>query len=66
MMLGLGISSPRQDEDAHAVGAAGAIAGSAVVKRIAQHRDSWPMLERELSDFLLSMKEATKGRLIRT
>ncbi|QUJ66378.1 tryptophan synthase subunit alpha [Photobacterium sp. GJ3] len=59
-LLGFGISEPAQVSAAIAAGAAGAISGSAVVKIIEQHQDNPTQMLHTLSQFIQSMKLATK------
>jgi tryptophan synthase alpha chain len=57
-LLGFGISTPAHVRDAVAAGAAGAISGSAVVQRIADHlHDSSLMLE-SVTAFVQAMRDA--------
>ena len=60
-LLGFGISSPEQVRAALAAGAAGAISGSAVVKRIEQHLDDPLARSESLTAFVATMKAATTG-----
>jgi tryptophan synthase alpha chain len=59
-VLGFGIGTPAQARNGLAAGAAGVIAGSAVVRRIEQHRADPPTLFTELRAYLESMKDATR------
>ncbi|WP_440875430.1 tryptophan synthase subunit alpha [Thalassotalea sp. PLHSN55] len=59
-VLGFGISAPAQVKDALAAGAAGAISGSAVVKIIENNLDDNSAMLNQLSEFVESMKAATK------
>lgn len=59
-VLGFGISEPAQVANAIAVGAKGAISGSAVVKIIEKNLDNKPALLTELSQFIRAMKQATQ------
>lgn len=58
-VIGFGISSPEQVRAAMAMGAAGAISGSAIVRRIAEAQGDLPRLLTELTDFVRSMRAAT-------
>ncbi|MBT1446462.1 tryptophan synthase subunit alpha [Shewanella sp. JM162201] len=58
-LLGFGIAEPSQVREAIAAGAAGAISGSAVVKRIEAMKDDIPALCAELKAFAAAMKAAT-------
>ncbi|QYK03810.1 tryptophan synthase subunit alpha [Shewanella zhangzhouensis] len=58
-LLGFGIAEPSQVKEAIAAGAAGAISGSAVVKRIDALKDDMPKLLAELKSFASAMKAAT-------
>ncbi|AZQ10969.1 tryptophan synthase subunit alpha [Shewanella khirikhana] len=58
-LLGFGIAEPAQVREAIAAGAAGAISGSAVVKRIEAMKDDIPALCAELKAFAEAMKAAT-------
>lgn len=60
-LLGFGISTPAQVHDAMAAGVAGVIAGSAVVKLIAEIATPERLLA-ELGEFVHTMKAATVGR----
>lgn len=62
-VLGFGIATPEQVRAALAMGAAGVISGSAVVRRVAAHADDPAALERELATFVRAMKDATRGGL---
>lgn len=57
-VIGFGISSPEQVRAAMAMGAAGAISGSAIVRRIAERHTDLPRLCEELTDFVQSMRAA--------
>ncbi|MFT6899544.1 MAG: tryptophan synthase alpha chain [Paraglaciecola sp.] len=59
-LLGFGISTPQQVEDAIAGGAAGAISGSATVNIIAQNLHQPAKMLSALTDFVRDMKQATK------
>jgi tryptophan synthase alpha chain len=59
-VLGFGITTPAHARDGLAAGAAGVIAGSAVVRRIADHRADPARLFAELREYLASMKSATR------
>ncbi|MBY5922197.1 tryptophan synthase subunit alpha [Ferrimonas balearica] len=59
-VLGFGIAEPEQVKTAIVAGAAGAISGSAVVKRIAEHHHHLPTLVAELTEFVQKMKAATR------
>lgn len=56
---GFGISEPAQVKEAITAGAAGAIAGSATVKIIAQHLDDPKAMLAALADFVHQMRAAT-------
>lgn len=58
-VLGFGISKPDQVKEAIAVGAAGAISGSAVVKIIEHNVANKQQMLVELTDFVKQMKAAT-------
>lgn len=58
-VLGFGIAKPDHVKAALAMGAAGAISGSAVVRRIADHLDDQPAIEKSVAAFAREMKEAT-------
>ena len=58
-LLGFGISRPEQVKEAIEAGAAGAIAGSAVVKIIEQHASNADDLLKEMALYIASMKAAT-------
>jgi len=60
-VLGFGISGPDQVRAALQAGAAGAISGSGVVRRIAERRDDLAGLAREVTSFVREMKDATRG-----
>lgn len=59
-VLGFGISSPEHVEAALAAGARGAISGSAVVRRIADHLDDATARRVALRTFVAEMKAATR------
>ncbi|MGL1958438.1 MAG: tryptophan synthase subunit alpha [Colwellia sp.] len=59
-VLGFGISTPQQVKEALSVGAAGAISGSAVVKIIENNLNNHANMLTALSDFVITMKAATK------
>jgi tryptophan synthase alpha chain len=59
-LLGFGISAPPHVRDALRLGAAGAIAGSALASRIAAHRDRPDRLIASLDEFARRMKAATR------
>ena len=59
-MLGFGIGTPAQVREAIALGAAGAIAGSAVVRHVEQHPPG-PALVAAVERFVADMKAATRG-----
>ncbi len=59
-VLGFGISSPQQVKEALLAGASGAISGSAVVKIIENNLDNNAKMLTELTDFVSTMKAATK------
>ncbi|MBT0588055.1 tryptophan synthase subunit alpha [Alteromonas oceanisediminis] len=58
-LLGFGISTPQQVNDAINAGAAGAISGSATVNIIAEHVDDEPKMLAALDKFVRDMKAAT-------
>ena len=58
-VLGFGISTPAHVRAAIQSGAAGAISGSAVVSRIARHREDPERMHRELAAFTRTMSDAT-------
>lgn len=65
VLLGFGISTPEHVADAIAAGAAGAITGSAITKIIEKHvsRETnidVDALKQDITDFVASMKAATK------
>ncbi|HAT1170647.1 TPA: tryptophan synthase subunit alpha [Corynebacterium striatum] len=67
ILLGFGISTPQHAADAIAAGASGAITGSAITKIIEKHvsRETGTdinveALKKEITDFVASMKAATK------
>ncbi len=59
-VLGFGISTPTQIEEALAAGASGAISGSAVVKIIEDNLVNNEKMLTELTNFIVEMKAATK------
>jgi tryptophan synthase alpha chain len=59
-VLGFGISNPSQVRAALAMGARGAISGSAVVQRIADHLDDEAATTKALTTFVRDMKAATR------
>lgn len=59
-LLGFGIGTPGQVAAALALGASGAIAGSAVVRHIEQHPPG-PALVAAIEAFVVTMKAATRG-----
>lgn len=59
-VLGFGISAPQQVKDALAAGASGAISGSAVVKIIEDNLSDNDKMLKELTEFVTTMKGATK------
>jgi tryptophan synthase alpha chain len=59
-LLGFGISTPQQVEDAIASGAAGAISGSATVNIIAENLHQPAKMLSALTDFVRNMKQATR------
>ncbi len=59
-LLGFGISRPEHVTTALAAGAAGVICGSAVIDRISRNLDSPGQMHAELSEFVSSMKSATR------
>jgi tryptophan synthase alpha chain len=60
-LYGFGISTPAHVKEACAVGAAGAISGSAVVGLIERHKEKPEQLLKELSILVRAMKESSKG-----
>lgn len=67
ILLGFGISTPQHVADAIAAGASGAITGSAITKIIEKHVSretstdiNVEALKKEITDFVASMKAATK------
>ncbi|MBX4132504.1 tryptophan synthase subunit alpha [Frischella sp. Ac48] len=56
---GFGISTPQQVSQAIQTGAAGAIAGSATVKIIAENQTNPTVMLKKLADFVIAMKAAT-------
>jgi len=61
-VLGFGISTPDHVRAALAAGASGAISGSAVVRRIADHLDDEVARRDALTSFVSAMKRATSDR----
>lgn len=61
ILQGFGIAQPQQVRDALAMGADGAISGSAIVKIIERNLDNQANLLKELGYFVKEMKLATKG-----
>ena len=61
ILQGFGIAQPAQVKEALALGAAGAISGSATVKIIERNLDNQLKLLEELGLFVREMKQATKG-----
>ncbi len=61
ILQGFGIAQPAQVKEALALGATGAISGSATVKIIERNLDNQAKLLEELSLFVREMKQATKG-----
>lgn len=59
ILQGFGIAQPQQVKDALALGADGAISGSAIVKIIERNLADQPTLLRELGEFVRAMKDAT-------
>lgn len=59
-LQGFGISEPAQVRAALAAGAAGAISGSAVVKRVERHLEQPQQMLTELTQFVQRMKAATR------
>ena len=57
---GFGISTPQQVKEAIQAGASGAIAGSATVKIIAENQSNPTLLRQKLTQFVITMKTATK------
>jgi tryptophan synthase alpha chain len=58
-LLGFGIAEPAHVRRARALGAAGAISGSAVVRRIADHAGQPDRMRSEIARFVRDMKAAT-------
>ncbi len=58
-LLGFGISTPEHVRHALAMGARGAISGSAVVRRIEEHLGHPELLRERLKSFVRDMKSAT-------
>jgi tryptophan synthase alpha chain len=58
-LLGFGIAEPRHVRQALTLGAAGAISGSAVVKRMSQNSSRTDGMLRSLTEFTREMKRAT-------
>ena len=59
-VLGFGIKSPTDARNGLVAGAAGVIAGSAIVRLAATHRDDPARMRTELAAFVRSMKRATR------
>jgi tryptophan synthase alpha chain len=59
-LLGFGIAEPEHVRGALALGAAGAISGSAVVRRVAEHLNDRPGMLAAIGDFIRVMKAATQ------
>ncbi len=59
-VLGFGIATPAHVRAALAAGAAGAISGSAVVKRVQDHLGDRPAMLRAVGDFVAAMRAATE------
>lgn len=59
ILQGFGIAQPQQVKDALALGADGAISGSAIVKIIERNLADQPTLLSELGEFVRTMKAAT-------
>ncbi|MBK8481116.1 MAG: tryptophan synthase subunit alpha [Proteobacteria bacterium] len=59
-LLGFGIAHPEHVRTALALGAAGAISGSAIVQRIERHLDAPSEMLRVLAAFVREMKAATR------
>lgn len=59
-LLGFGISTPEQVQEAIHAGAAGAISGSAIVQIIEKNLDDEATMLESLGMFILAMKQATK------
>lgn len=60
LCVGFGISKPEHVKQVIASGADGAIVGSAIINRIAENLDNKDKMLKEISEFVKSMKEATK------
>ena len=60
ILQGFGIAKPEQVKEALALGAAGAISGSATVKIIEKNLDNQAQCLAELADFVRQMKAATR------
>lgn len=60
ILQGFGIATPAQVKEALALGADGAISGSAIVKIIESHLDDQSHLLKALAEFVKSMKAATQ------
>jgi tryptophan synthase alpha chain len=60
-VLGFGIATPAQVRSAIAAGAAGAIAGSAVVRRIAEHLGAPSRAAAEVATLVRAMRAAAAG-----
>lgn len=61
ILQGFGIAKPQQVKEALALGADGAISGSAIVKIIERNLDNQTNLLNELAEFVKTMKVATKA-----
>ncbi|QIM66552.1 tryptophan synthase subunit alpha [Mannheimia granulomatis] len=61
ILQGFGIAKPEQVREALALGADGAISGSAIVKIIESNLSDQQKLVSELAEFVKAMKKATKG-----
>ncbi len=59
-VLGFGIATPAHVRAALDAGAAGAISGSAVVKRVQEHLGDRPAMLRAVGDFVAAMRAATE------
>ena len=60
LCVGFGISKPEHVKQVIASGADGAIVGSAIINRIADNLDDKNKMLKEISEFVKSMKKATK------